>query len=41
MATVRPSAASAGPFTGHAAIFQLSLYTGFGVSHVPFTNRAT
>ena len=37
----RPRALSAGPLTGHAAIFQLSLNTGCGAVHLPFTNRAT
>ena len=34
-------ALSAGPLTGHAAIFQLSLKTARGVVHLPLTNRAT
>ena len=40
-ATVSPAAASAGPATGQASIFQPSAWTGLGAVHAPFSSRVT
>ena len=40
-ATLLPSADMDGPLTGHPAIFQLSLATGFPICHLPSIWRVT